>query len=404
MILVHRIALDPNNEQRTYFARACGTARFAYNWALSEWEKAYAAGDKLNEADLRKLLNSIKEEQFPWMLEVTKNAVQQAIKNLGRAFQNFFDKRAKYPKRKKKGKARDSFRADNGPDKLHPNAVAVDGYSIKLPVIGWIRMHEELRFDGRILSVTISREADRWFASISVEVDYVAPERVDTGVVGVDLGITTLATVASEDGVEKIDAPKPLKRLLGKLKRVQRSLSRKVKGSFNRAKAKTKLARLYARIKNIRMDALHKLTTKLVRNHRTIGIEDLNVSGMLRNHCLARAISDLGFGEFRRQLEYKAPMHGGTIVTVNRWFPSSKLCSGCGNHAGDMPLSIREWICAHCGEAHDRDANAAYNLRTAASSAVAACGERSSGRVGNDTTKLLSTKQELGFELVVSYS
>jgi putative transposase len=390
VILVHRVRLDPNAEQDIYFRRACGTARFAYNWALVEWEKAYDAGEKPNEASLRKLLNSLKAQSFPWMLEVTKNAVQQSIKNLGRAFQNFFAKRAKYPTFKKKGKSRDSFRADNGPDKEHFSAVDVDGYRIKLPVIGWIRMREEIRFSGRILSVTVSRQAHRWFASVAVEMEHVVPERIDTEAVGVDLGITTLATVASNDGVEKIDAPKPLKRLLGKLKRVQRSLSRKVKGSCNRAKAKTKLARLHARISDIRADALHKLTTYLVRNYRTIGIEDLNVSGMLKNHCLARAIADLGFGEFRRQLEYKPEMYGSNVIIVDRWFPSSKLCSDCGFKAESMSLSVREWTCANCEETHDRDANAAYNLRTAASSAAAARGATSAGHVGNDKTKLVA--------------
>jgi len=402
MILVHRIRLAPNGAQEDYFRRACGTARFAYNWALSEWEKAYAAGDTPNEASLRKLLNSLKAEQYPWMLEVTKNAVQQAIKNLGAAYKNFFDdvqkakrgeikwKNVRKPKFKKKGKSRDSFRADNGPDKLHPNAVDVDGYRIKLPVIGWVRMREEIRFLGRILSVTVSRQADRWFASIAVEADHVVPDRIDTNSAGVDLGVTTLATVAGKDGVEKIEAPKPLKRLLGKLKRLQRSLSRKAKGSCNRAKAKTKLARLHARISDIRSDALHKLTTHLIRAYRVIGIENLNVSGMLKNHCLAKAISDLGFAEFRRQLEYKATLYGSNVIIVEQWFPSSKVCSDCGFKAESMPLSTREWTCANCGEAHDRDANAAYNLRTAASSAVAARGAMSAGRVGNDSTKLVA--------------
>jgi putative transposase len=402
MILVHRVRLDPNELQEEYFRRACGTARFAYNWALAEWENAYAASETMNEASLRKLLNSIKAEQYPWMLDVTKNAIQQAIKNLGIAYKNFFDDLKKYkrgelkwkkvrkPKFKKKGKSRDSFRADNGPDKLHPNAVEVDGYRIKLPVIGWIRMREEIRFSGRILSVMISRQADRWFASVAVEVEHIVPERIDVNTAGVDLGITMLATVAGKDGVEKIEAPKPLKRLLGKLKRLNRSLHRKIKGSCNRAKAKTKLARLHARISDIRSDALHKLTTHLIRAYRVIGIENLNVAGMFKNHCLARAIADLGFHEFRRQLEYKAKLYGSNVVIVDQWFPSSKLCSDCGFKAESMPLSTREWTCANCGEAHDRDANAAYNLRTAASSAVAACGAMSSGRVGNDTTKLVA--------------
>ena len=357
MILAHRIRLDPTTEQEAYFARACGVARFAYNWALAEWQRQYAAGAKPSEVALRKQLNAIKRESFPWMQEVTKNAPQQAVKNLGRAYANFFDdlkkyrrgelpwKRVRIPKFKKKGH-HDGFRADNGPDKAHPDAVRTTGKAVKLPMVGWVAMREAVRFAGRILSVTLSRQADAWYASFSIEAPYELDARSDDSVVGVDLGITALASLS--DDTPKVPAPKPLRRYLKKLKRLSRSLSRKQRGSKNRVKAKTKLARLHRRIADIRSDVLHKLTTYLT-HYRTIVIEDLNVAGMLANRHLARAIADVGFFEFRRQLEYKAAMAGSTVIVADRWFASSKLCSACKAKNDDLTLAERIWTCASCG-------------------------------------------------------
>jgi putative transposase len=388
MILSHRIRLVPTCEQEAYFHRACGVARFAYNWALAQWTQEYAAGGKPSETALRKRLNAIKSEQFPWMREVTKNAPQQAIKNLGKAFSNFFDdlvkyrrgeiawKRIRVPKFKKKGQ-NDRFRADNGPDKTHPDAVHVCGKCVKLPVIGWVRMREEVRFAGRILSITISRQADAWYASFSIEVEYEPEVRTDASVVGVDLGVTALATLS--DGTPKTPAPKPLRRYLNKLKRLARGYSRTQRGSNNRAKAKTKLARLHRRIADIRADVLHKLTTKLTR-YKTVVIEDLNVAGMLANRHLSRAIADVGLFEFRRQLDYKAAMAGSTVVVADRWFPSSKQCSVCGVKNETLTLSERFWTCLSCGTCHDRDINAARNLaRYAESSPAAAHGAEGAG-------------------------
>jgi len=407
MIRAHRIALDPNNVQRTYFAKACGTARFAYNWALAEWQRQYAAGEKPNQLALRRTLNNIKRDQFPWMLEVTKNAPQMAIIQLGTAFKNFFDdlrkcergeiakQRIRRPKFKKKGKSRDSFTLTN--DQFH-----VDGDRIHLPHIGFVRMCEEIRFTGKIVSATISRTASRWFASFTVEVTHPPSVCENQDTVGVDLGVTTLATLSTG---EKIPGPKPHKALLARLRRLGRSLSRKVKGSANRAKAKAKLSRLHARIANVRKDALHKLTTILTARFGIIGIENLNVAGMVANRKLARAISDMGFFEFRRQLEYKAAMNGAQVVVVDRFFPSSKLCSDCGFHVGEMTLDIRQWTCTNCGQSHDRDLNAAINLKNmAASSAVTARGESRSGTSRKARVKRPSMKQELGFAPIVSYS
>ena len=369
MIRGHKIALDPDASQESYFACASGTARFSYNWALAEWNRQYLAGEKPSEGSLRRKLNSIKDEQFPWMRNVTKNAAQQAIKNLGAAFRNFFAGKGKYPKFKKKGQ-HDSFRADNGTDKDHPHAVEVKGKRIKLPVIGWVKMREALRFDGKIKSAVVSRTADRWFVSLSVEIEHIPPIRENQAVVGVDLGIKALATLS--DDTPPIANPKALGQKLKQLKRLSRSLSRKVKGSANRLKAKAKIAKLHARIANIRVDALHKLTTDLVRRFDVIGIEDLNVRGMMANRHLARAVADVGMSEFRRQLTYKSAMCGARIVMVDRWFPSSKRCSACGYINANLTLSDREWSCEKCSVIHARDRNSAINLRLVAESSLAA--------------------------------
>lgn len=251
------------------------------------------------------------------------------------------------------------------------------------------------------MSATVSRTADRWFVSIAVEVPHTPPvENQDVG--GVDLGVTTLATLSTG---EKIAGPKPHKALLGRLRRLSRAHSRKQKGSANKRKATMKLARLHARIANIRRDALHKLTTMLATRLGIIGIENLNVAGMVKNHSLARAISDMGFFEFRRQLEYKAKMRGGKVVVMDRFFPSSKLCSDCVFHAGEMSLSIRAWTCENCGEHHDRDVNAARNLKNmAVSSTVTACGADRSGASCKTRVKRSAVKQEPGFEPVVRYA
>jgi putative transposase len=388
VILAHRIRLEPTIAQTAHFTRACGVARFAYNWGLAEWRRQYRSGGKPTEAALRKKLNAVKNEQFPWMRRVSKNAPQQSIKNLGRAYNNFFEdltkyrrgeipwKRVRTPRFKKKNR-HDAFRADNGPEKRHLHAVNTAGKRVKLPRIGWVAMREEVRFAGHILSVTISRRADQWYASFAIEVEYQPDVRTDDCVVGVDLGVTALATLSN--GTPKIPAPEPLRRHLNKLRRLSRAVSRKQRGSRNRAKAKTKLARLHCRIANIRSDALHKLTTNLTR-YRTIVIEDLNVAGMLANRCLSRAIADVGFFEFRQQLDYKTAIAGATVIVADRWFPSSKLCSSCGVKNEALALSQRIWTCQSCGTPHDRDRNAALNLaRYAESSPALTCGAEGSG-------------------------
>jgi putative transposase len=421
MLIAHRIALDPNNQQATYLKKACGVARFAYNWALAEWKRQYEAWKadntlpKPTEAALRRQLNAIKGKRFPWMLEVTKCAPQMAIIQLGQAFQNFFAGRAHYPQFRKKG-VHDRFTLTN-------DQFSIDGSRIRIPNLGWVRMRETLRFRGKLLSATISRVADRWFVSITVDTPDTShlPQAENEprdknqvqgefrrsqnqGAVGVDLGVSALATLSTG---EKIAGPKAHTALLARLKRLSRSLSRKQKGSASRAKAKEKLARLHARISHIRQDALHKLTTNLTRRFHTICIENLTVRGMMKNRHLARSIMDMGFFEFRRQLEYKAAMRGGQVVVADRFFPSSKRCSAYGHKLDDLPLSVRGWTCPDCGSIHDRDVNAAKNLLayglvilngpTASSAGCQACGEEGSGPGRKTRVKPASVKQEVSF-------
>ncbi len=395
MLIAHKIALDPNNAQATYLARAAGTARFAYNWALAEWKRQYEAANadnsrlKPSQAALRRQLNAIKREQFPSMLEVTKNAPQMAIIQLGQAFQNFFAGRARHPQFRKKG-VHDRFTLTN-------DQFAIDASRIRIPNLGWVRMRETLRFTGKIMSATVSRVADRWFVSIAVDTPDTShlPKADNQGAVGVDLGVKALGTLSTG---EVVHGPKALAMLLSRLRRTSRSLSRKVKGSSNRRKARQHLARLHAHIANVRSDGLHKLTTDLTRRFPTIGIEALNVRGMVKNRHLARSVADMGFSEFRRQLEYKAAMRGGIVVVADRFYASSKTCSCCGHKLDDLPLSVREWTCPACGAMHDRDHNAAVNLKNlAVSSTVAACGEEGSGLRRKTKTKPALMKQEVSF-------
>ena len=407
--LAHKIELIPTTAQQEYFQKACGVSRFAYNWALASWNSQYQEWkeaeeeakkngtinllSKPKEYELRKQFNAIKKEKYPFVQEITKCAVQQSIKDLGVAFVRFFKKTSNYPQFHKKGR-HDSFYMDN-------SAFQIIDKKIYIPKLGWVKMRENLRFYGKIMSATVSRVADKWFVSIQVNVPFnslpvakklcsenqaVINEGVasvaEAKVVGIDFGIKTMATLSYANKIEKIDAPKPLKRLLSKLKRLQRKLSRQGKYyvmedyvdangetrkirkySNNYMKTKIKLARLHAKIHNIRQDFLHKLTTRLVAEFDVICIEDLNVKGMMANRKLARAIMDLGFYEFKRQLLYKAQMWSKTIIIADRWYPSSKLCSNCGEKLKSLELSDRDWKCPCCHTMHDRDANAAMNLR-----------------------------------------
>ena len=378
----HIIELKPNNKQTTYFKKACGVARLAYNWALGQWQRQYEQDKKYrddcqklgltvdetklnkpSQGKLRKQLNSIKRQQFPFMTDVTKCSPQLAIMQLGDAFKRFFKGESKYPQFRKKG-VNDRFSLSNDQFKLKP---VKDKPHIQIPNLGLVRMTEHLRFDGKILSAKVFKQGEKWFVSIAIELNNDTQvnqlkinQNIKTGKsVGIDLGITDLATLS--DGT-KIQAPKPLKHKLKKLKRLSKQLSRKQKGSNNHEKAKTKLSRLHLNISNIRKDFLHKLTTDLVKRFDVICLENLNIKGMVKNRKLSRAINDLGFYELKRQLIYKANQWGKQVKEVDRFYPSSKTCSSCGFKVDELPLNIRNWQCPNCKTMHDRDINASINI------------------------------------------
>lgn len=350
----HQIKLYPTKAQQVLLHKSFGVARHSYNWALGTWKKWYKKGERPSAYSLIKHQNSIKREQTPFYLEVSKTTPQYAIHNVEKAFKRFFDKKAKYPKFKKKG-VRDSFVAIE-------NSVSFKqkDKKIRLPRIGWVKCSEDLRFEGKVNNVVVKRIADMYFAIVNIETPDEAPIASDNQVaVGVDLGIKTMMVLS--DGTT-FENPKALKTNLKQLKRLQRSLCRKQKGSNNRRKQRIKVARKYYRISCIRKNAIHQATSHIINNYDKIFIEDLNVQGMLKNHRLAQSISDVSFSEITRQLAYKAAWQGKEVIKVDRWFPSSKLCSCCGNKKEELKLSERVYRCDNCGLKIDRDLNAANNL------------------------------------------
>lgn len=389
MMLSHRIELVPTLHQVVYFRKASGTARFTYNWGLARWNEMYAAGEKPNQYKLKAELNAIKSELFPWMYEVTKCAPEAALADLGIAFGNYFrglgkkqGRKARRPKFKKKGQSRDSFYLSN-------DQFVVEGDQIRIPHLGWVTMRESLRFEGKLLGATVSRTADRWFVAIQVEVAREVLRRENQAPVGMDLGILHAVTLSTG---KTYDSPKSLEKNLKKLRRLNRALARTKKGGQNREKAKQKLARLYYRIACLRSDFLHKTTTGITRHYGLIAMEDLNVAGMLANHRLARAISDVGLGELARQLKYKAENSGGLVIQVGRFFPSSKKCRKCGTKLENLPLAQRVFRCPVCGHTEDRDLHAARNIlregqkiakNTGGPSGIDACGQAAATKKRN---------------------
>jgi putative transposase len=349
----------PTLEQASELARTFGCVRFVYNKALEQRTRAYTLeGKRVSYVESSAMLTAWKRSgEFDFLSEVSSVPLQQALRHLQAGFASFFAKRAKYPTFKSKKKSKASAEYTRSAFRWREGRLTLAKMDTPLDIV-WSRPLPE---GAQPSTVTVSRDAaGRWFVSLLVE-EKISPLAAVEQSVGVDAGITALATLSTG---EKIVNPGHERRDRRKLAKAQRVLARTEKGSNNRAKARLRVAKVYARITDRRRDHLHKVTTRLVRENQVIAVEDLTVRNMVNNHSLARAISDASWGELRSMLEYKAQWYGRTLVAVDRWFPSSKLCSACGALREKMPLNVREWECP-CGVVHDRDVNAARNVLAA---------------------------------------
>ena len=410
VIQAYRFALEPSAAQEQMLRSHAGAARFAWNWGLAKCAERYAAeGTWYSAIDLHRLWNAAKKADpaLAWWAENSKCAYQEAFRDLDRALRDFVKskkglrkgKRLGFPRAKKRGRCKDSFRFGAG-------VMRCAGTTVMLPRLGIIRTHESTRKlarrlengAARILSATVSRTAQRWFVSFTVEVQRVIPDRYPRpgSALGIDLGVRTLLTAVDDAGtILRSAGPKPFRATLRRLRRASRAHSRKQPGSANRRKHAARLARIHARAANVRADALHKATSDLAGRYETIVAEDLNVTGMLANRRLARAVADQGFGTARRMLSYKTAWNGGRLLIADRWYPSSKTCSACGWRKPSLTLAERIFTCEACGLVMDRDVNAARNLLGLAASgaeSINACG----GTVRPGLAALVPAKQEPG--------
>lgn len=359
----------PSEQQAHELLRTFGCVRLIYNKALQARVTAWQEEQRrLNYAMTSEMLTGWKcEPDLSFLTEVSSVPLQQTLRHLQAAFTNFFAKRAKHPRFKSRKNSRSSAEYTRSGFRWRDGVLTLAKMTDPLDIV-WSR---PLPAGAQPSTVTVSRDAaGRWFVCIRAEVA-VAHHPPTSAVVGIDAGITSLFTLSTG---EKVANPRHEQRDRLRLAKAQRSQERKAAGSANWNKARRKVARVHARIADRRRDFLHKLTTRLVRENQTIVVEDLNVTGMLRNHKLARAISDAGWSQFRSMLDYKAASRGRELIAVDRWFPSSKTCSTCGLLIGHLPLHVRVWTCPGCGDVHDRDINAARNI-LAAGLAVTACGD-----------------------------
>jgi putative transposase len=352
-------------QQKSRLEQAFGTARFGYNWALATWEERRGQGRKNSFEELRNQLNAVKRESFPWMADVPKDIPAEAIRDLTTAFKNFFDPKlkAQYPRRKKKGRAKFSFRLPA--DRLQFRDVEVDGEAVtevRLSSLDWVRLAEPFRPVGRVVSATISRRAERHFISFCMEYEPVERLRLCKKPlsIGIDLGLTHTLTLSSG---EKIESPRSLATHGERLARANRQLHRKQLGSRNRAKARARVARCHGRIADIRRDFTEKVTTRLLRHYDVVCIEDLNVGGMMRSCRFSRSLADASLGGIVLALERKARRYGCRIERVGRFFPSSKQCRVCRVENQDLTLGDRIFRCGTCGHIEDRDVHAAKGIQ-----------------------------------------
>jgi len=364
----YRFRFYPTPEQEVVLARTFGCARFAYNHMLRLRSDAWMQRqERVGYHETSAALTALKKTpEHAWLNEVSSVPIQQALRHLQTAFANFFAKRASYPQ----------FKRKDGPQSAEytTSAFKWGGQSLKLAKMDAplaIRWSRTIPKAAKVTTVTVSRDAaGRYFVSLLCD-DAVAAKPVAQGKVGIDLGLTHFAILSTG---EKVAAPNTFRRYEKKLAKLQRRLAKKTKGSNRRKKAKLKVARLHAKIADSRRDFLHKLSTRLINENQVIAVESLSVSNMQKNRCLSKSISDAGWSEFVRQLEYKASWYGRELIGIDKWYPSSKRCSDCGYTMAKMPLNVRQWTCPECGATHDRDVNAARNV-LAAGLAVSAHGE-----------------------------
>ena len=385
----YKTELKLNNKERSLLAGCAGAARYVWNWGLRQKIDEYeASGNSPSYYELHRRLNRLKKGELSWLYQYSKTIPQESLRDLDRAFVNFFrrvkengqknkgeDEKPGFPRFKSRKQRRGRFRVWG--------SIHVEDGRIKLPRIGWLRLKEKgyLPISGvKILSATISERGNRWFVSLQVEEEIA--ERQATGqAIGIDLGLNHMAVTSAGQIYEN---PKALKQALKRLARLQRELHRRQPGSRNRAKTRAKIARLHYRISCLRQEAIHQATSAIVARTKpdtqrpsVVVIETLNVKGMMRNRKLARSIADVGMGEFGRQLRYKCDWYGISLLEADRWFPSSKQCSRCGQRKESLTLSERTYDCPNCGLIIDRDLNAAINLKqlsTASSAGSEACG------------------------------
>lgn len=373
--IAHKIRLNPTPEQAVYFRNCAGVARFTWNWALAAYNEGFSRGERPKVAELKREFNRLRyDEGFaPWVGEVQSYAYQYAFIDLGSAVSRYFQfKKAGrlappagwrgrgdgrpfgWPRFKSKARTTPAFGIAN-------TGMRMDGHWLTFSRCpGAVNMAEPLRFDGRIMSGRVSYRGGRWYISITVQMEAGYLPAPAGCAVGIDLGVKSLA-VTSEG--EIFDNPRHLDALQRKRARLQRQMARRTPGGANWRKVRLALQRVEAQIANRRREHLHVVTSDLASRYEFIAVEDLNVAGMVKNHQLARAISDVGFYEFRRQLEYKTGWRGGRVVAVDSWFPSSRLCNTCGWRNGELGLGDRQWVCRGCGRIVERDLNAALNIR-----------------------------------------
>jgi len=393
---VVQVRLYPSQEQQIQLAQTFGCARWWWNYALNKSIETYKeTGKGLTRAALNAFLPTLKKvEDTIWLADCYSQVLQATTLNLTTAYKNFFEKRAGFPK----------FKSKHGKQSIqYPQNVKIVDGNVKLPGnIGIVKAKIHRPLIGKIKTVTISKTpSGKYFASILTEIEGENPVISEGKIYGIDLGLKHFAVVTDGEKVSKYDNPKHLAKHEKNLKRKQKKIARKVKGSKSRNRYRKVVAKVYERVSNSRQDFLHKLSYKLVSDSQSVIVENLHVLGMVRNHKLAKAISDCGWGTFTNFLAYKLKRRGGKLVEIDRWFPSSKLCSNCFYQIGEMPLDVREWICPCCGTYHDRDANAAQNIRAEGIRMLKAEGSAVSA-VGGEVSPKLGRKSKFGHSPVIT--